>query len=74
MTELLSMTGVCVSYGRQDRRVQVLRNVSLSVSAGEIVAIVGSGGQGRTTLLKVAKGLERPAQKKGLWSSWGHRP
>jgi ABC-type lipoprotein export system ATPase subunit len=61
VTELLSMTGVSVSYGRQDRRVQVLRNVSLSVSAGEIVAVVGSGGEGRTTLLKVAKGLERPA-------------
>jgi ABC-type lipoprotein export system ATPase subunit len=61
MTERLSMAGVCVSYGRHDRRVQVLRNVSLSVAAGEIVAVVGSGGAGRTTLLKVAKGLERPA-------------
>jgi ABC-type lipoprotein export system ATPase subunit len=61
MAELLSMIDVCVSYGRQDRRVEVLKHVSLSVAAGEIGAVVGAFGAGRTTLLSVARGLERSA-------------
>jgi hypothetical protein len=39
MAELLSMIDVCVSYGRQDRRIQILRNVSLDVAAAVIAGI-----------------------------------
>ncbi len=60
MAELLSVTDVCMSYERGGRRVQVLRNISLGVDAGEIVAVVGSGGEGRTTLLKIVAGMVRP--------------
>jgi putative ABC transport system ATP-binding protein len=54
------MVDVCTSYGRRKRRVQILREVSLSVAAGEIVGIVGPRGEGGTSLLEVAAGWVRP--------------
>jgi len=39
----------------------VLRDVSLDVAAGESVALLGASGCGKTTLLRIIAGLERPA-------------
>jgi branched-chain amino acid transport system ATP-binding protein len=50
---LLDVSGINVFYGR----VQALRNVSLSINAGEIVALIGSNGAGKTTTLRTISGL-----------------
>ncbi len=60
MGELLSLEGVCKGYRRGARRFSVLVDVSLEVGAGEIVAVVGPRHAGKTTLLKIAAGLEEP--------------
>ena len=39
----------------------VLRHVSLTVNAGEIVAVLGASGSGKTSLLRLIAGFERPA-------------
>lgn len=57
---LLSLTSVSVSYARGDRAVPVLRDLSLDVDRGELVAVYGKQASGKTTLLKVAAGLLRP--------------
>jgi len=57
MTALLQVDGLAVSYGR----ISALRDVSLQVNAGEIVAIVGPNGAGKSTLLASIAGLARPA-------------
>jgi ABC-type lipoprotein export system ATPase subunit len=57
---LLSIERVSRHYrhGRGER--VVLRDVSLAVAAGELVAVLGARRSGRTTLLRIAAGLERP--------------
>ena len=49
-----------VSFGYR-AGVRVLEDVSLQVRAGEFVAIAGPNGGGKTTLLRLVLGLERPA-------------
>ena len=60
----ISISGVDLSLGRGAARVHVLRDVSLSVAAGETVGLVGQSGSGKSTLLMVMAGLERPDQGK----------
>jgi putative ABC transport system ATP-binding protein len=60
MASLLQLEGVCKAYARGERRLRVLADLSLEVQAGEIAAIVGSRGEGKTTLLQIAAGIELP--------------
>ena len=50
-----------VSFGYR-AGVRVLEDVSLAVAAGEFVAIAGPNGGGKTTLLRLVLGLERPSE------------
>lgn len=60
MAELLSLEGVRKGYSRGDEWAPVLSDVSLEVVRGEIVAIIGARLEGKTTLLKIAAGMEQP--------------
>ncbi len=55
---LLEVDSVDVFYGR----VHALRHVSLSVDEGEIVALIGSNGAGKSTTLRTISGLVRPTR------------
>jgi branched-chain amino acid transport system ATP-binding protein len=54
---VLEVSNLSVFYGKS----QALRDVSLKVNEGEIVALVGANGAGKTTLLNTVSGLLRPA-------------
>ncbi|MDP9999983.1 ABC-F family ATP-binding cassette domain-containing protein [Pseudarthrobacter sulfonivorans] len=56
MTEHLKLSGVSHGYG--DR--QLLAAITLVITAGEHVAIVGENGAGKSTLLRIMAGLETP--------------
>ena len=60
---MLEITSASAGYGRTP----VLESVSLTLSAGEIVALVGPNGGGKSTLLKVALGHVRPATGRVKW-------
>jgi branched-chain amino acid transport system ATP-binding protein len=51
---VLKVEGACCGYGA----IQVLWNVDLAVTSGEIVALVGANGAGKTTLLRALAGLQ----------------
>ena len=55
---MLRLESVSASHGA----IQALRNVSLHVSEGEIVTLLGGNGSGKTTLLKVISGIHPPSK------------
>ncbi|MFL6047611.1 MAG: ABC transporter ATP-binding protein [Propionibacteriaceae bacterium] len=56
-----------LSFAYPTAKESALRDVSLSIRAGEIVALVGENGSGKTTLAKLLAGLYRPAAGTITW-------
>lgn len=58
---LLELTATWLGYPRGRRhRTQVLAGVSLELQAGEVLAVLAQRAQGKTSLLRVAAGMQRP--------------
>jgi zinc transport system ATP-binding protein len=60
MSNVVVFENVCFSYGKHE----VLHGVSFTVEANSFLGIVGPNGGGKTTLLRLALGLERPDKGK----------
>lgn len=56
----LELRNVSKSYGTGDDKVEVLKNINLSIEEGEFIAIVGFTGSGKTTLISLIAGLTEP--------------
>jgi branched-chain amino acid transport system ATP-binding protein len=52
---LLEVQDLCVAYGA----IEALRGISLSVEAGQVVALIGANGAGKTTTLRAVSGMLR---------------
>src|SRR5262249_61888540 len=57
---LVTVRGVHRSFGTGPTAVHALRDVSVDVTAGTMVVLVGRSGSGKTTLLNVIGGPDRP--------------
>jgi lipoprotein-releasing system ATP-binding protein len=56
----LSASNISKTYQSGDHQTEVLSNISISISEGELIGVIGSSGSGKTTLLQILAGLELP--------------
>jgi putative ABC transport system ATP-binding protein len=63
---ILELRQVSKVYGQGAAEVHALRDVSLDVGAGTMVAVMGPSGSGKSTLLTIAGSLEQPTSGKVL--------
>ena len=65
---VLEFNDVCFAYEREE----ILHNVSLHITHGNLAAVVGPNGAGKSTLIKLALGLVKPLR--GTVKVFGQRP
>jgi lipoprotein-releasing system ATP-binding protein len=70
MNDLLKINGLEKSFKQGGNALTVFKDLSLHVTAGEIVALVGQSGSGKSTLLQIAGLLDRPSA--GLVTVFGN--
>ncbi len=58
--EILKTIDLSKIYGHAEAKVEALKNVNISVKQGEFVAIVGASGSGKSSLLHLLGGVDRP--------------
>lgn len=61
MTALLELKDIRRSYPSGDEQIEVLKGVSITIEAGEMVAIVGASGSGKSTLMNILGCLDKPS-------------
>lgn len=59
---LFSARNIRKTYGTGATALTVLKNLSLTVNAGEMIAIIGASGSGKTTLLQILGTLDSPTE------------
>ena len=67
---LIELKNVCKTYVVGDISLPALKNVSLSVEKGEMLALTGASGSGKSTLMNILGCLDRPTSGEYFWTGW----
>ncbi len=62
MTEIIKAININKTYKTIVDEVCVFENINVSIKKGEAVAVVGESGRGKTTLLNILSGLDKPTE------------
>jgi len=60
VASVLQASGIKKSFSFDSRRIDVLRGVEIELRPGELIGIVGASGTGKSTLLQILGGLDKP--------------
>lgn len=66
---MIGLTNIYKTYGKGDIAISALKNISLNVTQGEFIAIIGASGSGKSTLLHILGFLDR--SDKGSYKIFG---
>jgi ABC-type nitrate/sulfonate/bicarbonate transport system ATPase subunit len=56
------LANISLSFGSTHKRIEVLKDINLNLNAGDFVCVLGSSGCGKTSLLRILAGYQRPTQ------------
>lgn len=57
---MLKVNSLSKAYGKKENKVEAVKNISFSISKGEILGLVGESGCGKSTIAKLLLMLEKP--------------
>lgn len=58
--EFIQLRSLCKSYYKGKQKIDVFKDLNLTINKGEFVSIMGPSGSGKTTLLNILGGLDKP--------------
>ena len=57
---MIELTGITKTYGKGDNLFTALDNINLTIPDATVVAVVGKSGSGKSTMMHIMSGLDRP--------------
>ena len=57
---IIKVENLSKTFGTKENKVEVLKNINLSIDEGEFVSLMGASGSGKSTLLYLIGGLDKP--------------
>lgn len=64
---LLQLQNVCITYKQQEYQQQIVTDLNITVSAGEILVLSGRSGSGKSSLLNIFYGFQKPTLGSVFW-------
>ncbi|MGE4133851.1 MAG: ATP-binding cassette domain-containing protein, partial [Bdellovibrionales bacterium] len=64
---MIQIRSLAKSYRQGDTQLQILSDLNLELKSGEVVAVIGESGSGKSTFLSLLAGFDSPDRGEILW-------